>query len=174
MTHQYLYSEKHCNPLWWYWQQDKTHYTCNASEKGKEVGLSMRDGKAKLSEYSSIPQEAQDDSNTFVYCSISFLQCPVLYKSGKTKKVVSKNENESGHSRFDPELHEMQRKCFRRSTSSLVASDWYVPVPPNQYSTNQRWPFSEGLMSAYDPDLVFTRLLTLVLKSPSEDSRAKE
>lgn len=55
-----------------------------------------------------------------------------------------------------------------------MASDWYVLVPPNQYSTNQRWPISERLMSAYDPDLVFTRLLILVLKSSSEDSRAKE
>lgn len=55
MTHQYLYSEKHCNLLWWYWQQDKTHYTCNASEEGKEAGLSMRDGKGKLSCQSSPP-----------------------------------------------------------------------------------------------------------------------
>lgn len=55
MTHQYLYSEKHCNLLWWYWQQNRTHYTCNASEEGKEVGLSMRDGKAKLSCQSTPP-----------------------------------------------------------------------------------------------------------------------
>lgn len=154
--------------------QDTLHLQCIRGRKGSRLVHEGWKSQVKLSEYSSIPQEAQDDSNTFVYCSISFLQCPVLYKSGKTKKVVSKNGNESGHSRFDPELHEMQRKCFRRSTSSLVASDWYVPVPPNQYSTNQRWPFSEGLMSAYDPDLMFTRLLILVLKSPSEDSRAKE
>lgn len=49
ITHQYLYSEKHCNLLWWYWQEDKTHYTRNASEEGKEVGFPMRDSKAKLS-----------------------------------------------------------------------------------------------------------------------------
>jgi len=49
ISHQYLYSQKHYNLLWWYWQQDKTHYTCNASEEGKEAGLPMRDSKAKLS-----------------------------------------------------------------------------------------------------------------------------
>lgn len=49
ITHQYLYLGKHGNLLWWYWQQDKTHYTCNASEEGKAAGLPMRDGKTKLS-----------------------------------------------------------------------------------------------------------------------------
>lgn len=154
--------------------QDTLHLQCIRGRKGSRFGHEGWESRVKLSEYSSIPREAQGDSNTFVYCSISFLQCPVLYHSRRTKKVVSKNENKSGHGRFDPKLHEMQRKCFRCSASSLMASDWYVLVPPNQYSTNQRWPISERLMSAYDPDLVFTRLLILVLKSSSEDSRAKE
>lgn len=55
VTHQYLCSGKHCNLLWWYWQQDKTHYACNASEEGKEAGLPMRDSKAKLSCQTSPP-----------------------------------------------------------------------------------------------------------------------
>lgn len=49
ITHQHLCSEKHRNLLQWYWQQDKTHYMCNASEEGKEAWLPMRDSKAKLS-----------------------------------------------------------------------------------------------------------------------------
>lgn len=94
ITHQYLYLEKHCNLFWWYWQQDKTHYTCNASEEGKEVGLPMRDGKAKLSCQATSPfRKRLRMTALFLFIFWSALQYLVLYKRARTKKSTSKNEN---------------------------------------------------------------------------------